>query len=88
MAGDQAQSIKCLLYKNEGLNLIPRTLKKRKRKKARCSGVHFLLINQDRRVPGAPWPAGQVKSASFRLMEDLVSKNKVEDFGSRLIASS
>lgn len=86
MAGEQAQSIKCLLYKNEGLNLIPRTLKKKK--KARCSGVHFLLINQDRRIPGAPWPAGQVKSASFRLMEDLVSKNKVEDFCSWLIVSS
>lgn len=33
MAGGQAQSIKCLLYKNEGLNLIPRTLKKRKKRK-------------------------------------------------------
>lgn len=30
MAREQAQSIKCLLYKNEGLNLIPRILQKKK----------------------------------------------------------
>lgn len=32
MAREQAQSIKCLLYKNEGLNLIPRILQKKKKK--------------------------------------------------------